>query len=107
MFLCTLGILKNYFKFEENSKGERDEGPPCSKSMRGHRSAKESETPPAERALRIAPVCTELTAARDQGPRDHCKNPGRLAWNRATLLICIHLLESRNIRLGLRHQEEC
>ena len=40
-----------------------------------HRSAKEPETPPVERALRIAPVRKEPPAAREQGPRDQCKNP--------------------------------
>ena len=36
---------------------------------------KEPETPPAERALRIAPVSKEPPAAREQGPRAQCKNP--------------------------------
>ena len=38
---------------------------------------------------------------------DQCKNPGRRAWNWVTVLICTHLLESMDTRLGLRHQEEC
>ena len=36
---------------------------------------KEPETPPAERALRTAPVSKEPPAAREQGPRAQCKNP--------------------------------
>ena len=36
---------------------------------------KEPETPPAESALRIAPVSKEPPAAREQGPRAQCKNP--------------------------------
>ena len=56
--------------------GERDEGPNCSKSLRGRRSAKEPETSPAESPLRIAPVCKEPPAAREQGPRDQRKNLG-------------------------------
>ena len=36
---------------------------------------KEPETPPAERALRTAPVRKEPPAAREQGPRAQCKNP--------------------------------
>ena len=33
MFLYTLGTLRNYLQFEEKSKGERDEGSPCSKKL--------------------------------------------------------------------------
>ena len=36
---------------------------------------KEPETPPVERALRIAPLSKEPPAAREQGPRDQCKSP--------------------------------
>ena len=72
--------------------GERDEGPNCSKGLRDHLSAKESETSPAESALGIAPVYKEPTTAREQGPRDH----------RVTVLICTHLPKAGNItRLGL------
>ena len=39
------------------------------------RLSKEPETPPAERALRIAPVSEEPPAARELGPRDQCKSP--------------------------------
>ena len=47
---------------------------PCIKELGfDHRSAKEPETPPAERALRIAPVGKEPPAVREQGPRDQCK----------------------------------
>ena len=38
---------------------------------------KEPETSPADSVLRITPVCKEPPAAREQGPRDQCKNPGR------------------------------
>ena len=37
------------------------------------------EAPPVERALRIAPVCKGSPAAREQGPRDQCKNPRRVS----------------------------
>ena len=70
----------------------RDEGQNCSKSLRGRRSAKESETSPAESALRIAPVCKEPPASREQGPRDH----------RVTVLIYSLLPKARKITgLGL------
>ena len=50
---------------------------PCIKELGfDHRWAKEPKTPPAERALRIAPVRKEPSAAREQGPRDQFKNPG-------------------------------
>ena len=54
-----------------------DEGQqPCNEELGfDNRSAKESETPPAERALRIAPASEELPAARELGPRDQCKSP--------------------------------
>ena len=61
--------------------GERDEGPNCSKSLRGRRSAKEPETSPAERVLRITPVSKEPHATREQGPCNH----------RFTVLIFTHL----------------
>ena len=61
----------------KKSKEEQEEGLPCSRKLGfGHRSAKEPETPPAERALRIAPVFKEPPAAREQGPCDQCKNQG-------------------------------
>ena len=69
------GIFRNYFKFVKENKGERDEGPPCGWAWPPI--GKEPETPSAELALRIAPVCKEPPAAREQGPRDQCKNPGR------------------------------
>ena len=59
--------------------GERDEGPNCSTSLRGGRSTKEPETLPAERVLKITPVCKEPPAAREQGPREQRKNPGRVS----------------------------
>ena len=56
---------------------ERDEGQPCIKKLGfDHRSAKEPKTPPAERALRIAPMRKEPPAAREQVPCAQCKNPG-------------------------------
>ena len=71
--------------------GERDEGPNCRKSLRGRRSAKEPEITPAERVLRITPVCKE-PAAREQGPRNH--------W--VTVLIITHLPKAGKItRLDL------
>ena len=81
-------VFQDFQEFVKDS-GERDEGPSCSKSLRGRRSAKEPGISPAESALRIAPVCKEAPAEREQGPRDH----------RVTVLICTHRL--------LRHQEEC
>ena len=36
---------------------------------------KEPETPPAERALKLAPVSEGPPAAREQEPRDQYKNP--------------------------------
>ena len=34
MFLCTFEVLfRNYFKFEEKSKEEKDEEPPCRRSL--------------------------------------------------------------------------
>ena len=38
---------------------------------------KEPESPPTERALRIALVCKEPRAARARGPRDQDKYPER------------------------------
>ena len=53
-----------------------DEGQPCNEELGfDNRSAKEPETPPVDRALRIAPVSKEPPAAREHGPRDQCKNP--------------------------------
>ena len=59
----------------------------------------EPETPPAERALRTAPVRKESPAAREQGLRAQCKNPEGWARNRVTVLICLcpHLPKSSNI----------
>ena len=72
---------------------------PCNELGFDNRSAKEPETPPAERALRIAPVSKEPPAAREPGPRDQCKSPEGRAWNWVTVLICLcpHLPKSRNI----------
>ena len=33
VFSCTLGTFRIYFKFEEKSKEERDEGLPCSRGL--------------------------------------------------------------------------
>ena len=54
-----------------------DEGQqPCDEELGfEYRLAKEPQAPPAERALRIALVSKEPPAAREQGPRDQCKNP--------------------------------
>ena len=56
-----------------------DEGQqPCRKSLGlSTDRPKKPETPPAERALRTAPVSKEPPAAREQGPRAKCKNPER------------------------------
>ena len=64
------------------------------------------ETPPAERALRTAPMRKEPPAAREQGPRAQCKNPEGWAWNRVTVLICLcpHLPKSSNITGPEKHQ---
>ena len=72
------------------------------KSLRGRRSTKKPETSPDESALRIAPVCDEPLAAREQGPRDQRKNPGGEPDYRVTVLICTHLPKAGKIsRLGL------
>ena len=70
MSLCTLGIFRNYFKFEEKSKGERDERPSYSRKLAWPPIGKEPETPPTESALRTAPVGKEPPAVREQGLRD-------------------------------------
>ena len=68
--------FRNYFKSEEKSKGERDEGPPCSRKLGRLPIGNKLEAPPAESALRIAPVFKEPPAARTRGLRDQRKNPG-------------------------------
>ena len=82
---------------EENV--ERDPGSNYRKSLRGRRSAKESETSPAEGALRVAPVCKEPPAAREQQPRNH----------RVTVPDLYPPAESRKNHpaRSLRHQEDC
>ena len=47
----------NYFNFVKESRGERDEEPPCGRKLVRLPIGKESETPPAESPLRVAPVC--------------------------------------------------
>ena len=74
----------------EGSRGERDEEPPCSRKLGRPSIGKEPETPPAESALRIAPVCKGPPAesalriapvckgpraARARGRRDQDKTP--------------------------------
>ena len=60
------GNFRNYFKFVKES-GERDEGPPCGWAWPPIGQGARDIT--AESVLRITP------AAREQGPRDQCKNP--------------------------------
>ena len=84
-------VFRDFQEFVKES-GEIDEEPNCSKSLRGRRSAKESETSPAEHVLRSTLVCKEPPAAREQGPRGH----------RLTVLICTHLPKAGKItRLSL------
>ena len=92
--LCISGFLG----ICEAKRRERRR-PNCSKSLRGRRSAKEPETSPVERVLKITPVCKEPPAARELGPRDH----------RVTVLICTDLPKSRkkDPARSLRHQEKC
>ena len=68
--------------------GTKDSNPARSLGLSTDR-PKEPETPSAERALRIGPVSKEPPAAREQGPRNQCKNPEGWAWNRVTVLICL------------------
>ena len=64
---ADFGNFRNYSRVEEL---EKDEGQSYIKELRfDHRSAKEPETSSAESVLSITP------AAREQGPRDQCKNP--------------------------------
>ena len=60
----------------KESKGESDEGPPCSKKLGRLLIGNKQETLPAESALRIAPVCKNhlpheledlVTSARTRG----------------------------------------
>ena len=71
---CENWEFRNHLKFVKESKAW-DEGQSCNELGFDNRSAKEPETPPAERALRIAPVSKEPPAARELGPRDQCKSP--------------------------------
>ena len=60
----------------KESRAWDEEQQPCLEKLGfDNRSAKESETPPAEHALRIAPVSEEPPAARELGPRDQGKSP--------------------------------
>ena len=77
MFYVVWGFLGIASNLRRRAGLERDDGQPCIKELGfDHRSAKESEAPPAERALRIAPVRKEPPAAREQGPRDQCTQGG-------------------------------
>ena len=76
--LCQIWEFCELLQVCEEEQGLRDEGQPCIKELGlDHRSAKKPETPPVGRALRITPVRKQPPAAREQGPRDQCKNPGR------------------------------
>ena len=60
----------------QESEAWDEEQQPCNESLGLITDRpKESETPPAESALRIAPVSKEPPASREQGPRAQCKNP--------------------------------
>ena len=71
---CENWEFRNHLKFVKESKAW-DEGQPRNELGFDNRSAKEPETPPAERALRIAPGSKEPPAARELRPRDQCKSP--------------------------------
>ena len=53
--------------------GAYDEEPPCGKKLGRLPINEKLETPPAESALRTAPVCKEPPAAQAEGPRDQDK----------------------------------
>ena len=104
------GNFRNHFKFVKESRAWDEEQQPCNEKLGfEHRSAKEPETPPAERALRIASVSKEPPAAREQGPRDQCKSPAGWAWNRVTALICLcpHLPKAGTLPARTTASEEC
>ena len=68
--LCRICEFYELLQVCDGEQGLRDEGQPGIKELGfDHRSAKEPETPPLERALRIAPVRKEPPAPREQGPR--------------------------------------
>ena len=50
--------------------GAQDEESPCGRKLGRLPVGKEPETPPAESALRVAPVCKGPPAARARRPRD-------------------------------------
>ena len=67
--------FRNHLEFVKESRlGTKDSNPARSLDLSTDR-LKEPETPPAERALRTAPVSKEPPAAREQGARAQCKNP--------------------------------
>ena len=72
---CKIGNFRNHLKFVKESRTWDEGQQPCNEELGfDNRSAKEPETPPAERALRIAPVSEEPPAARELGPRDQRKS---------------------------------
>ena len=60
------GNFRNYSSLRKRAERETKGHPEVG---RGRRSAEEPETSPAKSVLRITP------AAREEGPRDQCKNP--------------------------------
>ena len=75
--LQKIGNFRNHLKFVKESRAWDKGQQPSTRtlSLTTDRPCKEPETPPAERALRIAPVSKEPPAARELGPRDQCKSP--------------------------------
>ena len=73
---CVIWEFLEYFKFVKESRASPKSYPAVG-AWAWPPVDKEPETPPAESALRIAPVCKEPPAARARGPRDQDKNPER------------------------------
>ena len=69
---CVIWEFLEYFKFVKESRA-RTKSHPAVGAWVWPPVGKEPETPPAESALRIAPVCEEPPAARARGPRDQDK----------------------------------
>ena len=69
------GNSRNYFKFVEESRAFEKRSPTLRQEAWEASDPQKPETPPAESALRIAPVCKKPPAARARGPRDRDKTP--------------------------------
>ena len=74
--LCVIWEFHKSLQFEEKSFRET-KSYPAVEAWAWPPIRKEPEASPAESGMRITPECKEPPAAREQGPRDQCKNPGR------------------------------